>query len=384
MLTVKLSCALALASAAGLAMRISEERQASGAQAPSTSNASGSLKLDFSRTPWADLIDPKGLVLGKGAFGTASLHGLKKPCAGEVVVKTIRDCKEKFLNHEIEMLKALEHPNIVRMYSYYPRKDFCQSVPYILMEPAMAGELDKSTWKVLGGWVGRFKGWFGEGTLRGESKAKILLMAVIDSLRGLAFMHGKRILHRDLKPPNIWGLASSSACIENWSCRFVLGDLGLATEIQNDDDRTYETWGTPVYMPPEASVEGGFWTFKGDVWALGISLHEILLAWNKKQSSVLNLLFSSQETLVAAQKGILSRKKYLPVELKRLLWDMTKNNWRERPTAAEALSRAENIMRDNYNRTLPDPASSAPQCIADCEKALRQNRGQVRCAEVDL
>lgn len=403
----RLTTAIASAIAPLLAMWADARRHHDAMQAQPANSGMGSFSVDFSETPWVEMINPEGTLLGQGASAVASVHDMNDPCMGRVVVKRITECIEEDVHNEIDMLTALAHPNIVKLYSYFPRRDFCSSsdFPYLLMEPALAGSISKVAWKFLGGWVGRFKGWFGGKKSRGESKAKLLSMAVVDTLRGLDYMHSKGVIHRDLKPANIWGILSGLDCIEKWECRFVLGDLELATKprtqvLDNGAQVAFTTdvIGTKVYMPPEARFHKEhpteqidhklFWTFKGDVFSLGLSLHEILLSWSKKQSSLLNTLRDSEQgwlTRVAEQRNIINSKKYLPAELKTLLWDMTHNDWRQRPTAAEALSRAEQMMLAVYEREMPTRDVISSECIGNCEAVLKSSESgnpddeRVRC-----
>jgi hypothetical protein len=87
--------------------------------------------------------------------------------------------------------------------------------------------------------------------------------------RGLAHLHGRRMLHRDLKPDNI--LIAVSASGER---TVKIADMGLATTLAS---RTHATaHGTPLYISPEALRDGVKHT-SDDMWALGIVIVEMLL-----------------------------------------------------------------------------------------------------------
>ena len=83
-------------------------------------------------------------------------------------------------------------------------------------------------------------------------------------LLGLSYLHNRNVMHRDIKPDNLF--ISESGVIK-------LGDFGLAVQLEHSCSRRNTTCGTSIYMGPEVYGEGA--ELKSDVWALGMSVIEM-------------------------------------------------------------------------------------------------------------
>jgi serine/threonine protein kinase len=82
----------------------------------------------------------------------------------------------------------------------------------------------------------------------------------------LEAMHSQHVAHRDVKPENICVCADGYAKVV---------DLGFATRLP-DDGRAHSLLGTPEYLAPEIFLAEGHGV-EADVWALGATLHTLLL-----------------------------------------------------------------------------------------------------------
>jgi len=82
----------------------------------------------------------------------------------------------------------------------------------------------------------------------------------------LAHLHKKRILHRDIKPHNIF-LGNNDIV--------KLGDFGIATVGESSNAHAGSPLGTPLYVAPEVRAAKEY-TAAGDVWGLGCIAYELL------------------------------------------------------------------------------------------------------------
>jgi tetratricopeptide (TPR) repeat protein len=140
-----------------------------------------------------------------------------------------------------------DHPNIVAIYDMGEQ----EGQPYIVIPVMPGGDV--------------------EGLIEKATEHRLPLDKAIDITkavcRGLEFAHAKGIIHRDIKPGNIWLSADGSAKI---------GDFGLALAV--DLSRLTQPGmmvGTVTYMPPEQAM-GGKVTAKADLYSLGAMLYEMV------------------------------------------------------------------------------------------------------------
>ncbi|KAH0800273.1 CAMK family protein kinase [Histomonas meleagridis] len=100
------------------------------------------------------------------------------------------------------------------------------------------------------------------GTLFRESEVLhyfVQLVSVID------YIHSNHILHRDLKPDNIFVTKTNM---------IKLGDFGVARSLDNTFDMANTVIGTPYYLSPEI-WEGKPYDSHSDIYSLGVILYEL-------------------------------------------------------------------------------------------------------------
>ena len=144
---------------------------------------------------------------------------------------------------------------------------------------------------------------------------------------GLAYIHNKKILHRDLKPMNIF-LKKNNL--------IKIGDLGVAKMLQtNTKALTYI--GTPYYLSPEV-CEGKPYNSKSDVWALGCILYELCTfkkpfnAFN--QAALCMKIIQGKYTPISKLENAQKYSKNLEI----IINSMLKRDYMERPLMKEILN----------------------------------------------
>ncbi|XP_056464087.1 serine/threonine-protein kinase WNK1-like [Gadus chalcogrammus] len=189
--------------------------------------------------------------LGRGSFKTVS-RGLDTVTTMEVAwceLQTSRLSTEERhrFQEEVQMLKGLQHPNIVRFYDSWKCHVQGQKVLILVTELMTSGTLKT--------YLKRFK----------EMKLKLLQRWSLQILRGLAFLHSRSppILHRDLKCDNVF-ITGPTGSVK-------IGDLGLAT-LKNAP-YAKSVIGTPEFMAPEMYEER--YDEAVDVYAFGMCLLEM-------------------------------------------------------------------------------------------------------------
>lgn len=81
----------------------------------------------------------------------------------------------------------------------------------------------------------------------------------------LDYIHGRKILHRDIKVQNIFLTGNNTV---------KLGDFGISKVLENTQEHAQTVVGTPYYMSPEV-CQSSKYTYKADVWSLGVVLYEL-------------------------------------------------------------------------------------------------------------
>ncbi len=195
--------------------------------------------------------------MARGGLGVVyeAIHlGLDRPVALKVLSDEVARNAEaiKRFQREAQTASQIGHPNIVDVHDF-GRTD--EGWPYLAMEKLQGTDLDDVLAK--------------EPTLA-PARLVDILKPVASALDAV---HARGVVHRDIKPGNIF-LARRS----DGSEQVKLLDFGLAAFHERSDTRLTQIGavvGTPHYMAPEAA-EGELSGPRGDVYALAVVAYECL------------------------------------------------------------------------------------------------------------
>jgi serine/threonine protein kinase len=254
-------------------------------------------------------------VLGAGGMGVV-LEALDEALNRKVAIKLMRPevavrttAKERFLR-EARAMAAVEHPRIVIVHSVGER----EGVPYLVM-PLMAG----------GSLAKRLKA----GSPLPVEEAVRFAREAAD---GLAAAHAKGVIHRDVKPDNIW----LEETAEGMHVRLL--DFGLARDDGAEPlTQSGAIFGTPAYMAPEQAagekVDG-----RADLFSLGCVLYEMATGTRAFAGpSITAILFALANRVPPAARTL---NPAIPAALSDLIDRLLGKNREERPATAGEVATA--------------------------------------------
>ena len=190
--------------------------------------------------------------IGQGGMGIV-LRGHDRQTGLPVAIKTLRDdvaerhpgALDRF-QREAEMLRHLNHPNIIQVLATLDHK----GTTYIVMEFAEGGSL--------------------AALLRREAPLPLdrVLSIALDVADAMTRVHRLGILHRDLKPENVLLAGDGTARLSDFGIAYLLAGPGGLTQEAG-------VFGTPHYLSPEALRRASL-DARTDIWAFGVMLFEML------------------------------------------------------------------------------------------------------------
>ncbi|GMF46925.1 unnamed protein product [Phytophthora fragariaefolia] len=205
--------------------------------------------------------------IGRGSYGSAHLVRERGRLQSRYVVKKIPmellSAKEKDQSfREVELLAKLKHPNVVE----YKENFELDNVLHIVMAYCDGGDLAgkiKEQQKIREQLVGPEND---SADPRGYFSISQVLDWFVQMAMAIKYLHGQRVLHRDLKTSNVF-LTTENVV--------KLGDFGIAKTLDSTLDQAKTVVGTPYYMSPEV-CESKPYSYASDVWSLGCVMYEML------------------------------------------------------------------------------------------------------------
>jgi hypothetical protein len=237
---------------------------------------------------------------GKVYKGTISDSG-ECVAVKKIPVKTGRLSK-KFIKLEIDILRQISHKNLIR---YLGCKYSSKLKEYsIVLEYADGGSLES---------VIKTKRRLTESTVSS---------VVLQALKGLHYLHSKKVIHRDLKPANI--LLTTQGLVK-------ITDFGVSAQLLNMESMRTSCVGTPYYSAPEV-IQVMPYSFQADIWSLGCSVFEMLFGHRPYHD--LNQV-AAMYRMVQDSHPPLPEDHKLSAECLSFLQACWITDWKQRPTAKE-------------------------------------------------
>lgn len=191
-------------------------------------------------------------TIGEGSFG--KVVKVKHKQSGQIramkIIEKINSEYDLDIKNEIDILKTLDHPNIVKIFECFITPNYC----YIITELCGQGELyeDIISHKLPDAYR--------------EDAAAYIMHQI---LSGLYYCHSKNILHRDLKPENI--LIEKKDMNDFHKVKII--DFGTA-KIFEKNTMMDKVIGSAYYMAPEVLNQN--YNEKCDLWSCGVILYILL------------------------------------------------------------------------------------------------------------
>ncbi|WVQ62332.1 uncharacterized protein L199_000471 [Kwoniella botswanensis] len=226
--------------------------------------ASQSLQVLESREPGCPVVKYQlGNCIGRGQFGSV-YRSLNLSTGQMVAIKRIRlhgmrEDEVTDVMKEVELLKRLSHPSIVK-YEGMSRDEEYLNIVLEFVENGSLGQTLKSF---------------------GNFNERLVSSYVAKTLEGLDYLHSQGVVHCDLKAANILSTKNGNVKLSDFG---VSLNMKAVENIKQDaktagkeggKKRVSEVAGTPNWMAPEVISLAGA-SFASDIWSLGCTVIELL------------------------------------------------------------------------------------------------------------
>uniref|UniRef100_A0A8C6P0L8 Serine/threonine-protein kinase Nek2 n=1 Tax=Nothobranchius furzeri TaxID=105023 RepID=A0A8C6P0L8_NOTFU len=312
-------------------------------------------------------------TIGSGSYGRC--QKVRRKNDGKILVwkeldyGTMAESEKQMLVSEVNLLRELKHPNIVR---YYDRIiDRTNTTLYIVMEYCEGGDLSSLISRCI--------------KERRYLEERFILRVMAQLTLALKECHRRRdgratVLHRDLKPANIFLDIKQNV---------KLGDFGLARILNHDTSFAKTFVGTPYYMSPE-QINRMSYNEKSDIWSLGCLLYELcallppFTAYNQqdlaekiREGKFRRIPYRYSEELNALLSKMLNLKDYLRPSVESIL---------QSSLLRDVVSEEQRKAQIRTQRKSPDPdrAPHKPAEVSIPAAELRLREQAVRDRELAL
>nr|XP_033795704.1 serine/threonine-protein kinase Nek2 [Geotrypetes seraphini] len=322
-------------------------------------------------------------TIGSGSYGKC--QKVRRKCDAKVVVwkeldyGSMTEAEKQMLVSEVNLLRELKHPNIVR---YYDRIiDRTNTTLYIVMEYCEGGDLASLIAKCI--------------KERQYLDEDFILRVFAQLVSALKDCHrrsdgGRTVLHRDLKPANIFLDAKQNV---------KLGDFGLARILHHDTSFAKTFVGTPYYMSPEQMNRMSY-NEKSDIWSLGCLLYELCallppftalnqkdLAEKIKEGKFRRIPYRYSDELNAVITKMLNIKDYLRPSVEDILQHSVIANWvteEQRKFSEKKIRRISEPEHLQHSDSVAVELKLKEQQLQERERALKSREERLEQREREL
>lgn len=258
----------------------------------------------------------KQLLLGHGAFGAVYVcvhEGVRRACK---VVQLERVKEPRLITNEIEIWKTLQHPNICRLHAVHYEKH----AVYLICELALETLYQRHV---------RMR------RLGAKPRMVTLLRTWSQITAALAYLHARKLMHRDLKSENV--LICDDEVLK-------VTDFGLAKAIVDGDQNHTSETGSYRWMSPEV-IRHERYDERCDIYSLAMLFYETL---------TLSVPFKSDMTPVQVALGVATQSMRpplppLPTAVQTLIEACWSQDATARPPSSQILLRIEELMAMNVS-----------------------------------
>ena len=262
--------------------------------------------------------------LGKGGFGFVAKVKSKKNhkiyAMKMIDLNKIKDQNEKNLTlNEIQLIKGLDNPHIIKYYNYFV--DNNSNKLYLIMDHMSNGDL---------------KDYISVHVELGQPIPEDEIIELFyQCASGLCYCHRKNIVHRDIKPQNLFMTETKEVKI---------GDFGIAFQRKKGEINTLYT-GTPKFMAPEM-FEKKPYDAKIDVYALGVTFHALCYFRLPRDVAIVKDALGQRIVIQDMDPSQFQNFNYYSNEIKTLIYKMIDRNPTTRLNSEQVL----NDIKAIYNK----------------------------------
>jgi serine/threonine protein kinase len=237
-----------------------------------------------------------GAKIGEGNFGrvVAGAYFGTKVAVKQLYKTKLDDLALTKMRKEAAILSGLDHPNIVKLIGLCVSSNG-DGGPMLVMELVPRGNL---------------RALLADGSVRLGWKQKLAMLR--DAALGLAYLHSRGIVHRDIKSSNL--LVEKNLTVK-------VGDFGFATAKQ--DNGTQTRCGTPCWTAPEIiSGTTAKYSEKADVYSFAIVMWEVL---TRKAP------YQDKNMMTVALNVINGDRPPVPADCPKAFGDIMQRAWKAKP-----------------------------------------------------